>query len=167
MELFLLRHGLAVERGTSGFADDNARPLTPKGRRQLIKIVQAMKKMELSFDRIFTSPLPRAEQTAEIVAGKLKMKKRLLIAAELRPGGDAKRLIRQIAAAKRMPKSILLVGHEPDLSELISLLVTGTIEAGFALKKCGLAKLEVEQLRPEKCAVLTWLLLPDQLKLMC
>jgi len=64
------------------------------------------------------------------------------------------------------PKKILLVGHEPDLSQLISLLVTGKTGAGFALKKCGLALLEIEKLRTGKCATLACLLTSGQMELM-
>jgi phosphohistidine phosphatase len=166
MNLFLLRHGLAVERGSPGFANDAVRPLTPKGRRQLLKTTAALKKMELSFDLIFSSPLLRAKQTAEIVAGALKLKRRLVFAAELPPGGDAQKLIQRISALKPPPQNILLVGHEPALGELISLLVTGTAGAGFALKKGGLAKLEAERLCAGNCATLAWLLTPAQMKLM-
>ena len=68
MELYLLRHGIAVERGTRGFEDDFSRPLTPKGRRQLRKTAGAVKKLGGKFDLILSSPLLRAKQTAEIAA---------------------------------------------------------------------------------------------------
>ena len=164
MELFLLRHGRAVERGTPGFANDADRPLTPQGRRQLRKIAAAMRQMELSFDAILSSPFLRARQTAEIVAAELKLKKRLAFSDELQPGGNAKKLTQRLAALKPQPETILLVGHEPDLSNLISWLVTGETGAGFALKKGGLAKLEIKKLRAGKCATLAWLLTPRLLK---
>jgi phosphohistidine phosphatase len=75
MEIFLLRHGLAVERGTPGFKDDALRPLTPKGRRQLRKIAAAMKKWICACDLILSSPLVRAKQTAEIVAAGIEIEK--------------------------------------------------------------------------------------------
>ena len=164
MELFLLRHGLAVERGTPGFANDADRPLTPQGRRQLRKIAAAMRRMELSFDAILSSPFLRARQTAEIVAKELKLKNRLTFADELQPGGNAKKLIEKLATLKPPPENILLVGHEPDLSNMISWFVTGATGAGFVLKKGGLAKLEIKKLRAGKCATLAWLLTPRLLK---
>jgi phosphohistidine phosphatase len=166
MELFLLRHGLAVERGTPGFAHDADRPLTPPGRRQLRKITTALQRMDLSFDVILSSPFLRTRQTAEIVAGELKIKPRLVCVAELQPGAPAEKLIQLTAAVKARQKTVLLVGHEPDLGELISLLVTGATGAGFALKKGGLAKLEIENLHTGKCATLAWLLNPRLMKLM-
>jgi phosphohistidine phosphatase len=165
MDLFLLRHGLAGEPGLSGFADDSLRPLTAQGKRQLRKISAAMDKMDLAVELILSSPLVRAKQTAEVAAGKLKLKKRLVFADELKPGGDAGKLIQRLVALKPAPANILLVGHEPDLSELISLLVTGKTDAGCALKKGGLAKLEAEKLRAGKCATLAWLLTPKLMQL--
>ena len=166
MELFLLRHGLAVERGTPGFANDAERPLTPQGRRQLRKIAAALRQMELSFDAILSSPVLRARQTAEIVARELQLKNRLAFADELQPGGRAEKSVQRLATLKPLPATLLLVGHEPDLSELLSLLVTGATGAGFAFKKGGLAKLDVRKLRAGTCATLAWLLTPAQLKWM-
>ena len=166
MNLFLLRHGLAVEREEFHFANDPLRPLTPKGKRQLHKVAAAMRAMEINFNVILSSPLVRARQTAEIVAANLKFKKRLDFADELKPGSDAKKLVQKIVGLKKAPLNVLLVGHEPDFSELISLFVTGKTGAGFTLKKAGLAKLKIENLRAGKCATLTWLLTPTQMRLM-
>ncbi len=166
MNLYFLRHGIAVERGAPGFETDASRQLTPKGRRQLHKVTAAIRVMNVRFDMILSSPLVRARQTAEIVATDLKLKKRLVLADELKPGGDAKKLIRKITASKPLPENLLLVGHEPDLSGLISTFVAGRPDAGFALKKGGLAKLETEKLRAGQCATLAWLLTPAQMKLM-
>lgn len=166
MELFLLRHGIAVERGTPGFADDSARPLTPKGRRQLRKTAAAMGKMGWKFDLILSSPFLRAKQTAEIIAAELKLKKRLKFSNALQSGGDDWILLRQLEREKPSPEKLLLVGHEPDLSRLISLLVIGDRQLQLNFKKGGLCKLEVEKLRAGKCATLAWLLTPKQMKLM-
>ena len=165
MEIYLLRHGLAVERGAAGFEDDEARPLTPKGRRQLRKISAAMKQMDLRFDLVLSSPLMRAKQTAEIVATGLKLKKRLQHSNALAPGGDAENLLRQLNRLKPSPEKLLLVGHEPDLSRFISRLVTGDFSMPIDLKKGGLCRLDVEKLKAGKCATLAWLLAPKQLRL--
>jgi phosphohistidine phosphatase len=166
MNLYLLRHGLAVERGTPGFENDAKRPLTPKGRRQLRTAAAAMKKMNLDLDLILSSPLLRAKQTAEVVAAELKLKKRLVFADGLQPGGSVKELFRQLNDLMPAPENILLIGHEPDLSRLISLLTTGRENLAMDFKKGGLAKLEAEELRPVQCATLAWLLMPKQMKLM-
>jgi phosphohistidine phosphatase SixA len=77
MNLYLLRHGIAVEPGTAGCELDSERPLTAKGKKRLRVTSQAMKKLELSFDLILSSPFLRAKQTAEIVAKALKLRKKL------------------------------------------------------------------------------------------
>jgi phosphohistidine phosphatase len=166
VNLYFLRHGIAEERDEFDYAQDAARILTPKGKKQLRTVAAALRAMELRFDMILSSPLLRARQTAEIIAAELKLKKRLALADELKPGGAAKKLVQKIGGLKPSPENVLLVGHEPDFSELISLLVTGHAGAGFALKKGGLAKLEIEKLRAGKCATLAWLLTPAQMKLM-
>jgi len=166
MQLYLLRHGLAVERGAPGFDGDAARPLTSKGRRQLRKTAAAMEQMKLRFDLILSSPLLRAKQTVEIIAAELKLKKRLKFSNALAPGGDAAILLRQLARVKPPPEKLLLVGHEPDLSRLISVLVTGDGRLQLDFKKGGLCKLETENLRAGKCASFAWLLTPKQMKMM-
>lgn len=57
MNLFLLRHGIAVDRGTPGFEDDSLRPLTPKGAARIHRIAQATKRLRLKFDLIFPAPI--------------------------------------------------------------------------------------------------------------
>jgi len=164
MELYLLRHGLAVVRGKRGFEDDSARPLTARGRRQLRKAVPAIQRLGGKFDLIFSSPYLRARQTAEIVARGMKLKQRLKFSNALAPGGTPAILLRQLGRAKPAPEKILLVGHEPDLSRLISVLLCGNQQLQLDIKKGGLCKLEAEKLRPGKCATLAWLLTPRQMK---
>ncbi|HTQ51991.1 MAG TPA: phosphohistidine phosphatase SixA [Candidatus Acidoferrales bacterium] len=166
MNLYILRHGIAVERGAPGFKTDADRPLTPKGRRQLGQIAAAMQSMGLDFNLILSSPFLRARQTAEIVAKTLKLDKRLAFSDALTPDGDAKTLIRQLHELKPAPENILLVGHEPYLSRLVALLISGGELAGVGLKKGGLCKLEIGSLRFGRCATLTWLLTPKQMKWM-
>ena len=145
---------------------DAGRPLTPKGRRQLRKVASAMRAMKLEIDTVFASPFVRTQQTAELVAKHLKVKRKPVLSYELRPGGSLEKLIRQIAAHKPAPENVLLVGHEPDLSELLSRLITGSTTGGFNFKKAGLAKVETEKLRPGQCGTLAWQLTPGLMKLM-
>lgn len=164
MNIFILRHGIAVERGTEGFEHDSERPLTAKGRRQLRKSAAAMRRMKLRFDLILSSPYVRAKQTAEIVAEELKLGKRLKFSDALKYDGDAAELVRQLSTLKSAPENLLLVGHEPYLSQLISLLVSGNEDVAIDFKKGGLCKLEAEKLHYGKCAQLVWLLTPKQMK---
>ncbi len=164
VNIYILRHGIAVERGSKDYQNDSDRPLTAKGKRQLRKSAAAMKRMKLRFNLILSSPYERAKRTAEIVAEELKLKKRLKFADALKAEGDPEKLIGEIAGLKPAPGDILVVGHEPYLSHLISLLVSGNGDMAMDLKKGGLGKLEAEGLRPGKCAQLAWLLTPKQMK---
>jgi len=166
MNLFVLRHGIAVEPGAPGYEKDSERPLTPEGKRRLRQIAAAMKKMDLRFDLILSSPLLRARQTAEIITESLKLKKQLAFSDALTPDGNPKALVRQLNELKPVPEDVLLVGHEPYLSRLIALLTAGETGVAIDLKKGGLGKLEAESLRLGRCATLVWLLTPRQMELM-
>ena len=166
MILYLLRHGLAVDPGTPGRGDDSARSLTPRGERKTRQIAQAMKGMEVVIDRILTSPYLRARQTAEIVAEAYELEERLELCTELAPGGQPRKLIERIGQSAPEAENLLLVGHEPDLSTLASLLSTGLNSSAITLKKGGLCRLDCERLRPGRCATLEWLLTPKQMVLM-
>jgi phosphohistidine phosphatase len=166
MKIHVLRHGIAVEPGTPGYENDAERPLIPKGKRQLGQIAVAMDELNLRFDLILSSPYLRAKQTAEIVAESLKLKKQLKFSEALAPDGSPKILIRQMNELKPAPESVLLVGHEPYLSCLVSLLTTGGRDLMMDFKKGGLCKLESGKLSHGRCATLVWLLTPRQMKLM-
>ena len=164
MNLYLLRHGIAVDPSEPGL--DAERPLTPKGRRRLLQIVKAMAAMKISFDVIFSSPYVRAAQTAEIVVKSLKRQKQLKFTDDLKPGGNPRMLLELLNDLPPGPENILLVGHEPYLSKLIALLTAGNTSMEIDLKKGGLCKVEVESLRYARCATFGWLLAPRHLALM-
>lgn len=166
VNLYLLRHGIAVEQGEPGFKTDADRPLTPKGKRQLRQIAGAMRNLDLDFDLILSSPYMRARQTAEIVAGCLGLQQHLAFSEELTPDGDPKSLIRQLNEWERAPENVLLVGHEPYLSQLVAWLISGTAATSVELKKGGLGKLETDSLHFGRCATLAWLLTPKQMQRM-
>lgn len=166
MNLYILRHGLAVDPGSPDYSKDSDRPLTPKGERKLWKIAQAMEDMELSFDLILSSPYLRARQTAEIVAEALALRKKLELSETLTPAGSTKKLIDSIRHREPAPKEVLLVGHEPYLSELISLLIAGNRDVAVTMKKGGLCMLCAESLEHGCCATLEFLLTPKQMCLM-
>jgi phosphohistidine phosphatase len=166
MNLYLLRHGIAVEPGAPGYATDADRPLLPKGERKLEEIAKAMAALELSFDLILSSPYRRANQTAELIAGSLKLRKRVEFCEDLTPGGSPKRVLERLTHLDPVPENVLLVGHEPYLSDLISLLLSGESGLSIVMKKGGLCKLSADQLRFGPCASLEWLATPKQMALM-
>ena len=137
--LYLFRHGVAVPHGTPGLDDDD-RPLTEKGERRVRQVARGLRKTGLKLEKIVTSPLPRAAKTAEIVADALKI-------AYLLEDDDILRPERGPAAIRDWLKTrgesrIMLVGHNPNLSELLALLTTGQIEPTLVeLRKAGVAAL--------------------------
>ena len=166
MNLYILRHGIAVDHGTPGYENDADRPLTPEGEHKLGRIARAMRSLELGLDLILTSPYARARQTAERVAEVLKLEKKLEFTDTLTPGGDSRALIELISRHPKAPENVLLVGHEPYLSGLVSLLVAGKEGFWVVFKKGGLCKLTIDSLEHCRCAALVWLLTPKQMGLM-
>jgi phosphohistidine phosphatase len=162
MEIYILRHAIAVERGTPGYKRDGDRPLTKEGEEKMQQIAKAMLAAGLKFDVIYSSPYVRAKRTAEIVAESFDHE--VTLTDSLLPDADPAQLIDEINDER--PQRVLLVGHEPDLSALISVLICGKNNALIEFKKGGLCKLSAETLKFGQCATLNWLLTPKQLRKM-
>ncbi len=166
MRIYILRHGLAGEADDPAWAGrDNERPLTEKGERKIRKLAKALRRRELIFEQILSSPYVRARQTAEIVAETLGLAEALGVSEHLQPGADHGKLIDELAESSQL-QNVLLVGHEPHLSQLMSLLISGDLQGvALTLKKGGLGKLRVEgEIQAGRCASLEWLLPPSPLK---
>jgi phosphohistidine phosphatase len=165
MELYLLRHGVAVQRGTPGYKNDRLRPLTPDGRRRLAAIAVGMKRLGVSFDVIFSSPLVRARETAELIARGLGLDRHVTTSPLLAPDADTGRLLAEVETMlSRTSARVLLVGHEPDLSRLASVLVFGEEGGMIKLRKGGLLKLTAAEWRQGRRARLEFLLSPEHLQ---
>ena len=138
MDVYLLRHGKAEDPVPE--TGDPGRKLTKKGREDIAAAGRFMKSQDLWFDRIAASPLVRAQETAAIIADALDEKDRLVTWKVLAPGGDPDAVCRMIG---RHPDtgSILLVGHEPLLSSLISRIIAGEGNAAIAMAKGSLARI--------------------------
>jgi len=165
MNIYLLRHGLAGESGSGNYASDADRPLTSEGEQKLWKISDAMRVLGLKFDLILSSPYVRTRQTAQIVAEAFKAKDKLEFSRTLEPDGDQAELIKMLNR-RNASDSLLLVGHEPYLSSLISMLISGDGRASVVMKKGGLCKLSADSLKYGRCASLRWLLSPKQMILL-
>ena len=158
MELVVLRHGEAGRRVALA-SDDAERGLTVAGKDEVKDVAQAMKRLDLEFDVIATSPLRRARETAEIVAKELGLDKTLRIWDELKPEADSKILYRRLSRLNQ-DSCVLMVGHEPFLSTMIGEMITGGRGCHIVLKKSGIAKLEISSFTPAPTAELRWLLTP-------
>ena len=118
------------------------------------------------FDAIFSSPLRRSRQTADLLSDEMNSKGEVHLAEHLSPGGSTKALVALLQRLSGSPEDILLVGHEPDLGQLAASLLTGGDKVSLVFKKGGVAKLAVDSLRVGRCATLEWLLTSRQLELM-
>lgn len=163
MNLSFLRHGLAADAQAAGLEADRARPLTDEGRDKTRRVADGLRRLGLVFDCILTSPLVRARETAEIVATVLGTKKALHVTDHLVPGATLHALVDELNRHHAGCAEILLVGHEPDLSRHIAVLTSGRPAVQIEMKKAGLCRLEIEDLRAGRCATLQWLLPPKLL----
>jgi phosphohistidine phosphatase len=139
MKLYLVRHAEAIER--SGTTPDASRYLTTKGRLAFRKIARRVRRAGIAPDVIFTSPLLRAVQTAEILAERLKHEGPVVVAKELSPGFDLPAL-RSLLAEAGNPREAAFVGHEPDLGTLAAMLLD--VPGGFPLRKGAVLALEAD-----------------------
>jgi len=165
MNLYFMRHGIAVSRDGAEIHSDEERPLSPEGTKKMRRAAKGLMTLEIPFDRIFTSPLLRARQTAEIIAEVLDMEGHLEELRELAPGGSAERLLSSLSAY-REKKRLLLVGHQPLLGETASFLLAKDMGIEISLKKSGLCRIESDDLPPEGGSRLHWILTPRQLRLL-
>jgi len=162
MNLYLLRHAKAEDHGPR-YPDDSQRPLTSDGEKEMRRVAKGMHELELKFDLILSSPFVRAKRTAEIVAEVFKYGDPRF-SENLACGGNPRKLIDELTRDHRACENILLVGHEPDLSRMVSLLTTGGGGLRLSFKKAGLCKLKMEKLRADRCASLEWLMTPGNLE---
>lgn len=159
-ELYLVRHAIAAERGED-WPDDDKRPLTERGIARFKEEVEGLASLNVVVDEIFTSPLIRAKQTAEILAAGLHGKPTIKILPALAPGHPPGSVMAQLARTARR-RRIALVGHEPSLGELAAHL----IGAGRALpfKKGGICRIDVESLTSRRAGALNWFVTPKMIR---
>jgi phosphohistidine phosphatase len=160
MTLYLLRHGIAEDKAAG--KPDRSRKLTPRGKVKMRRAALGLRVLVPRVDLILTSPLPRAAETAAIAAAALKdaPKPRELDAlAQDASAMDTLRALRDVKGA-----AVMLVGHEPGLSSLASLLLTGSVDGvRIAIKKGGCLALSIRAPAP-RAATLEWLATPRGLR---
>ena len=165
MNLYLLRHGIAAPKNDSGTGSDSDRPLTAQGVKRMRKATRGLRRLRVPFDAVLTSPLARARQTAQIVADGLELTDRVEELPALAPGGSVSDLFSSLKAYKDRDH-LLLVGHEPLLSTVVSYVLTHdekrSVTAVF--KKGGLCRVEIDAVPPGGAGTLHWLLTPKQLR---
>jgi phosphohistidine phosphatase len=163
MDIYLVRHAIARPREDAPTIDDSERPLTATGIRRFKRCVRALSVLGMQVDEIWTSPLRRARETAELLARLDSFEGNVRILDWLGPGGPLSDGLLELRGLGSQT-GIALVGHEPDLSRLAGLLLAGRDESMINLKKGGVARLEMADFRPEGRCRLLWLLTPGHLR---
>lgn len=138
MEIYLLRHAAAEDPIDHSEAADAARALTKEGREKAKSVAMELQKRVKHVDIILHSPLRRAVQTAECFAPFYNCVQKEL--EGLKPTDDPNIALDQISRSGN--ERVLIVGHEPNLSILGALLLTGNKATLFSFKKCGVAGFE-------------------------
>jgi phosphohistidine phosphatase len=167
MNLYLLRHGIAVAGDEPGIETDGERPLTPKGIKRMRKEAKGIRRLGVVFDGILTSPLVRARQTAEIVAEILGMESQVQEISGLAPESSVENLLFGLTRFQNR-EHVLMVGHQPLLGKTAAFLLHGKDRSPVDLefKKGGLCAIEIDGVPPDKPGTLHWLLAPKQLRLL-
>ena len=158
-ELYVMRHGVAVEHGSAGFSDDSKRPLTLEGKQKMKQITAGLVSLGFDIDWIVTSPLLRARETAEVLAEGLGVQIPVDVCEELAPGGSPEALITFLAKqAKR--RRVLVVGHEPDVSALAARLIGAGPHTNVSFRKGGCCLIVFDEFPPRTPGRLVWWITP-------
>jgi phosphohistidine phosphatase len=160
MQLLIIRHAIAIARGTPGISDD-ARPLTDEGEHRFRAAACGLAQILEAPDAILTSPLPRARRTAEIAAHAWRSNLAPVDTPALIEACEVD--VRRLLARQRKAKLIAIVGHEPSLSALLAGLLGASDGERFAIKKGGAVLLELHA-GPRAGARLLWALPPRILR---
>lgn len=155
-ELYLIRHGVAAERGEN-YPDDTKRPLTNEGVQKLRKEAKALVALDITLDVILTSPLVRTRQTAELVAAAFRNPPPIVNMPSLAPGASHNAIIEELSKHHRRHR-IALVGHEPGIGELAGRLMG--MRRPLEFKKGAVCRIDVAALPPTGPGQLRWFLTP-------
>lgn len=139
IELYLVRHAVAAERGDA-WPDDTKRPLTTKGIGRFRDVAEGLRAVHVVVDVVLTSPLVRARQTAELLAAGLAPHPAVQVTDALAPGAAHAAFVDALARTRQ--QRVACVGHEPDLGRLAAHLVGA--KRPFEFRKGGACRIDLE-----------------------
>lgn len=159
MTLYLVRHAIAEARGPV-WPDDHARPLTTRGITRMREIALRLADHGVQVGQIWSSPLVRARQTADVLAPLWTTSRHIEIVQDLAPGQAPARMGKALAArsARGTDAAVALVGHEPDLGGLTAWLIGARSPLPF--KKGGVARVDFAAAVGAGTGTLAWLVTP-------
>jgi phosphohistidine phosphatase len=162
MQLYIVRHGIAIDREAPECPADPERYLTGEGKEKTQQVARGLAKLGVTADVFLSSPYLRAMQTAEIFAEELEYRKQKIGQTDLLlPGAEAAELFRMLAKDKQSA-SVFVFGHAPQLDDVIATAV-GSKHMITSLKKAGVALVELKRISPPS-GQLVWLATPKLLK---
>ena len=149
MLLLLVRHALAAERDSSKYPDDSERPLVQRGRKIQARIARLLAKHQIVPTTVFSSPWTRAWQTAGILAKGTGAGKKARVPCPPLAQDPSLEAIARAIGPRGTDEIVALVGHEPWMSELAALLLTGTLgRPSINFPKSGVMAIQSESLGP-------------------
>jgi phosphohistidine phosphatase len=160
LSLYLVRHGVAAERG-SNWPDDAKRPLVPRGVARLRREAAALKALKITFGVVLTSPLVRAAQTADVLAAGLAPRPPIHTIASLAPGGAYAAFLDDLAKYTKR-SHIACVGHEPDLGQLAARLIGA--KRALEFRKGAICRIDLDGFPPNGPGHLRWFVTPRMLR---
>jgi phosphohistidine phosphatase len=159
VELYIVRHATAEPRGQG---PDEERALTPKGSARAAEVARGLRALGCRPERVLTSPLRRAEQTARILAETLCPDAPFEMCERLAPGASAEQLATELAGA--VEGSVMVVGHAPDVTDIAAGLVCGRCGLDIAFKKAAACCISFRSGPVLGEGRLEWLLQPSHLR---
>jgi phosphohistidine phosphatase len=164
MDVILFRHGIAVD-AEHWKGDDATRPLTPAGADRTKQGAQGLGRLKVQPDHMFSSPLIRARQTAELVKAELALQTKIELVDDLRPDAPPDALLARLATLPAR-SVVLCVGHEPHLSTAMSLMISGKTAASIEMKKAAAGSVGFVGVPKAGVGTLQWLLPPRTLRVL-
>lgn len=163
MELLVVRHGPAAERDPLRYPNDADRPLTRDGRSVTRTVARRLARMCDPVRLIATSSAARARSTAEILQKEFEPAPRLDKWEELAPDSSADPVLERLANLGARSPSVVVVGHEPTLGELVGLALSGEALSVIRLTRAGAAHVTFDGSVAPGAGRLDWLLTRGQL----
>ena len=163
IDLYLFRHGPAESRDPLRWPEDDDRPLSPEGVKQTKRAARGLARLDFSIAQVISSPAQRARQTAEVVREALGDQKPLELWEELAPDSPSSPVLARVARLGKRVDSAILVGHEPMMSELVGLALTGEAVSFVHFARAGAAGLSFARSVAPGAGELSWLLTRRQL----
>jgi phosphohistidine phosphatase len=162
MEIYVVRHGIAIDREDPKCPPDPERYLTEEGIEKTKRVAAAVATLSASPDLFLSSPYVRAMQTAEIFAAALDYPKQKIRRTDLLlPGSEPTLFFRELAKDKQT-STLFIFGHAPQLDDIIASAL-GSKHHITCLKKAGVALLELKRVSPPNGHLL-WLAPPKLLR---